>query len=126
MSLPPAAGGAEARARALRASRWALLLGNFAIGCGVMVTVGSLNDLTRALGISVAEGGRLIALAAATMCLSAPLAAGIVAGFDRRRLLTAALAWYAVGHLLCAFAPGYGVLMVLRALTVLTASVFTP
>lgn len=29
--------------------RWALLFGNFAIGCGVMVVAGSLNDLTRSL-----------------------------------------------------------------------------
>lgn len=114
------------RAAALARSRWALLAGNFAIGCGVMAPVGSLNDLSRDLGVSVAEAGHLIAVAAATMCLSAPLAARVVAGFDRRRLLAAALLWYALGHAASALAPGYASLMLLRALSVVTASVFTP
>ena len=45
----------------LAATRWALLFGNFAIGCGVMVVAGSLNDLTRSLQVSVALGGQLMA-----------------------------------------------------------------
>ena len=40
------------------------MAGNFAIGCGVMVAAGSLNDLVRALEVSVALGGQLIAVAA--------------------------------------------------------------
>ena len=30
---------------------WALLAGNFAIGCGVMVIAGSLNDIVRSLQV---------------------------------------------------------------------------
>ena len=89
-------------ARVARARRWALLSGNFVIGCGVMVVPGTLNDLARSLEVSVARGGQLIAIAAAVMCFGAPLLAGVVAGFDRRRLLAFALLWYALGHLLCA------------------------
>lgn len=110
----------------LTAARHALLFGNFAIGCGVMVVAGSLNDLTRALGISVAAGGQLIAVAAVMMCLGAPLLATALGGWDRRRLLAAALAWYALGHALSAFAPHYAALLPLRALSVLAAAVFTP
>ena len=33
---------------------WAVLGGNFAIGCGVMVVAGALNDLVRDLSVSVA------------------------------------------------------------------------
>ena len=50
--------------QSLNAARWALLLGNFVIGCGVMVVGGTLNDLTRSLEISVTEGGHLIAISA--------------------------------------------------------------
>lgn len=110
----------------LPGARWALLFGNFAIGCGVMVVAGSLNDLTRSLGVSVALGGQLIAIGALVMCFGAPLLAGWVSGFDRRRLLAGALAWYAVGHALCALADSHAALWPLRALTVLGAAVFTP
>jgi predicted MFS family arabinose efflux permease len=105
---------------------WALLFGNFVIGCGVMVVAGSLNDLTRSLQVSVAIGGQLITVAAAVMALSAPLLAAWVGGMDRRRLLALALAWYALGHALCAMAPSYASLLPLRALSMLAAAVFTP
>ncbi len=106
--------------------RAALLYGNFAIGCGVMVVAGSLNDLVRSLGVSVAVGGQLISVGAACMCFGAPLLAAAVAGWDRRRLLTAALLWFAIGHALCALAPNFATLLPLRALAVLAAAVFTP
>lgn len=109
-----------------KAARWALLLGNFVIGCGVMVVGGTLNDLTRDLHISVTEGGHLIAIAAVMMGVGAPVMAALVSGMDRRRLLTLAMLWYALGHLACALAPSYPWLWPLRALTVLSAAVFTP
>lgn len=109
-----------------RSAEWALLAGNFAIGCGVMVVAGCLNDLVRGLGVSVPVGGQLITVAAVAMGLGAPLLAAVVAGWDRRRLLTLALAWFGLGHALSALAPGYAVLLPLRALTVLAAAVFTP
>ncbi|WP_375212612.1 MFS transporter [Aquabacterium sp.] len=110
----------------LRAASWALLLGNFVIGCGVMVMAGTLNDLTHDLHVTVSEGGRLIAVAAVMMGVGAPLLAWRVAQMDRRKLLTWALLWYAAGHLLSALAPDYHWLMPVRALTVLSAAVFTP
>ncbi|NUP86506.1 MAG: MFS transporter, partial [Burkholderiaceae bacterium] len=110
----------------LAATRWALLYGNFTIGCGVMVTAGTLNDLARALQVSVPVAGQLISVAAVVMAIGAPTLAALVAGFDRRRLLAFALAWYAVGHALSALMPGYGALLPVRALTMLAAAVFTP
>lgn len=119
----------EARASVadpLRGARWALMFGNFVIGCGVMVVAGSLNDLTRALQVSVALGGQLITVAAVMMCLGAPLLAMAVGGWDRRRLLTLALAWYALGHAASALMPSYAALVPVRALSMLAAAVFTP
>ena len=107
-------------------ARWSLLAGNFAIGCGVMVAPGTLNDLTQSLAVTVARGGHLIAVAAVMMAAGAPLLAAAVAGWDRRRLLVLSLAWYALGHLACALAPDFDWLMPVRALTVLGAAVFTP
>lgn len=110
----------------LRAASRALLAGNFAIGCGVMVTAGSLNDLVRSLQISVPVGGQLISVAAVVMAAGAPLLAGVVSGWDRRRLLTLALLWYAAGHALSALMPHYAALLPVRAATMLGAAVFTP
>ena len=107
-------------------ARWALMFGNFVIGCGVMSVAGTLNDLSRSLEVSVALAGQLIAIAAATMAFGAPLLAGWVAGFDRRRLLALALLWYGVGHGLSALMPSYAALWPVRAVTMLGAAVFTP
>ena len=54
---------------------WALLAGNFAIGCGVMVVAGSLHDIARNLQVSVAAGGQLVAVSGVVMGVGAPLAA---------------------------------------------------
>ena len=110
----------------LQGASRALLAGNFAIGCGVMVTAGSLNDLVTSLQVSVAAGGQLISVAAAAMAVGAPALAVLWGGADRRRLLTLALLWYAAGHALSALMPSYGALLPVRALAVLGAAVFTP
>lgn len=106
--------------------RWALLFGNFVIGAGVMAAAGVLNDLADALQISVALAGQLIAIGALVMGLGAPLLAGWVAAFDRRRLLALALVWYGAGHGLSALMPDWGALWPMRGLCMLAAAVFTP
>jgi predicted MFS family arabinose efflux permease len=126
MSAGAAAPGAAGFAAHVAPTRWALLTGNFSIGCGVMVVAGTLNDLARSLQVSVAVAGQLITIAAVVMCFAAPLLAGVVSGWDRRRLLVLALVWYGVGHLLSALMPNYLLLALLRAATVLGAAVFTP
>ena len=110
----------------LSQARWALMFGNFAIGCGVMVVAGSLNDLIRSLEVSVALGGQLISIAAVMMCFGAPVLAALLGGWDRRRLLVLSLVWFAVGHGLSAIAPNYALLLPLRAVCVIAAAVYTP
>jgi predicted MFS family arabinose efflux permease len=111
---------------ALAGSRNALLFGNFAIGCGVMVVPGSLNDITRDLGVSVALGGQLISAGAAMLCFGAPVLAALLARIDRRRLLALSLICYGLGHAACALMPGYGSLLPMRMLALLAAAVYTP
>ncbi|MEO8836077.1 MAG: MFS transporter, partial [Caldimonas sp.] len=120
---PPAAALAEPR---LAQVRWSLMYGNFVIGSGVMVVVGTLTDIAGSLAVPVAVAGQLVAIAALVMCLGAPLLAGWIGSIDRRRLLAASLAWYALGHALCALVPSFAALLPVRALTVLGAAVFTP
>jgi predicted MFS family arabinose efflux permease len=129
-ALPAKAADAAALAigspAVLARARHALMAGNFAIGCGVMVVAGSLNDLVLSLKVSVAVGGQLISVAAVCMALGAPLLAAALSRWDRRTLLALALAWYALWHAVCALMPSYAALLPPRALAVLGAAVFTP
>jgi len=54
------------------------------------------------------------------------LLAWLIGHIDRRTLLTWTMVWYAIGHVLCALAPSHEWLWPARALTVLSAAVFTP
>ena len=122
----PATTAQATPAAATASLRWSLLFGNFAIGVGVMAATGTLNDLTRDLAVSVAVGGQLVTVAAVLMAVGAPLLAAAFGSLDRRRLLAAALAWFALGHALAAMAPNFGTLLLVRSVTVLGAAVFTP
>lgn len=105
---------------------WPLLFGNFVIGTGVMVVPGTLNEISASLGETVPVTGQLITVAAAVMCLGAPLLASVVAGWDRRRLLALCMVWYAAWLGLCALMPNFGSLLVVRALAVVAPAIFTP
>ena len=124
--MPTKVDSASTETQPLPKVLWPLLFGNFVIGTGVMVVPGTLNDISSALNISVAVAGQLIAAAAVVMCLGAPLFASLVAGWDRRRLLTLSMLWYAVFLGLCAFMPSFGSLLVVRVLAVLSPAIFTP
>jgi predicted MFS family arabinose efflux permease len=110
----------------LPAVLWPLLVGNFVIGSGVMVVPGTLNEISSGLAVSVATAGQLISAGALLMCVGAPLFAAVVAGWDRRRLLAWSMAWFGLLHLACAFAPGFGWLLALRVLALVSPAIFTP
>lgn len=120
------AGTAPAAREPLPRVMWPLLWGNFVIGCGVMVVPATLNDISDSLQVSAATAGQLISAGGLVMCVTAPLFAAVVAGWDRRRLLAVSMLWYALLHLACAFAPGMAALLPLRALALLSPAVFTP
>jgi len=105
---------------------WPLLFGNFVIGTGVMVVPGTLNEISSSLAITVPVAGQLITAGGVLMCVGAPLFAGVMAGWDRRRILTLSMLWYALFLGLSALAPGFASLMVLRVLTVVSPAIFTP
>jgi predicted MFS family arabinose efflux permease len=105
---------------------WALLFGNLAVGMGIMVVPATLTDISNNLGTSVPLTGQLITAGSILMGVSAPLFAALVAKWDRRKLLAFTMAWYALFHGLCAIAPSFTSLMILRVLSVITPAIFTP
>ncbi len=105
---------------------WALLFGNLAVGMGIMVVPATLTDISDNLGTSVPLTGQLITAGSILMGVSAPLFAALVSKWDRRKLLAFTMAWYALFHGLCAIAPSFTSLMILRVLAVITPAIFTP
>ncbi len=116
----------DTHARRLPPALWALMVGNFVIGTGVMVVPGTLTDISRSLGVSIPQAGQLITAAAILMGVGAPLFASLVAGWDRRRLLALSLVWYGLLTGVCALAPNYASLLPLRVLAVVAPAIFTP
>ena len=113
-------------APALPRALWALMVGNFVIGTGVMVVPGTLTDISTSLNVSIPQAGQLITAAAILMGLGAPVFASLVAGWDRRRLLALSLIWYGLLTAACALAPNYAALLPLRVLAVIAPAIFTP
>lgn len=125
MTTPTSSASTPDRAVATPALR-ALLFGNFVIGAGVMVVPGTLNDISASLDVSIPTTGLLITVGGVLIGVGAPLAAGLVAGWDRRRLLALSLLWYAVFMAASACAPNYAWLLPLRALAMIPPGIFTP
>jgi len=67
-----------------RRALWALLVGNFVIGTGVLPPAGMMNDLVRELDVSVSKGGSPIWASAIVIGISAPLIAAVTSEVDRR------------------------------------------
>ncbi|MGB1010147.1 MAG: MFS transporter [Thiolinea sp.] len=110
---------------ALPAALWALLFGNLVIGSGVLVVFGALNDLSSSLDISTAKAGQIITAGSISMCVSAPFLATFIGAFDRRKLLTLSMLWYAALLAFSTLMPSFETLWPVRMLTVLAPAIFT-
>jgi predicted MFS family arabinose efflux permease len=105
---------------------FALSCGNFAIGAGMLIVIGMMNEMATGLNVSVPAIGQLMGAYALAVAVGAPLLAGLTSRFERRPLLVFALVAYAVCLFAAALAPNYATLFVLRFVTGLGAAIFTP
>jgi MFS transporter, DHA1 family, inner membrane transport protein len=109
-----------------RLTLWVLLIGNFIIGTGILLPTGLLNDISADLKITAATAGYLALTGGVVVGIGAPLLAAFTSQIDRRKLLTFALVLYGCGHLAAAVVPGFTWQVIIRALTVFGAAIFTP
>jgi predicted MFS family arabinose efflux permease len=109
----------------MKSRLWSLTLGNFAIGTGAMIIAGMLNELTAGLHVTPAAMGVVISAFAMTICLGGPPLAGLTSRIERRPLLVACLAIYALMHLLASLVSSYEMLLLMRVLTAIGAALFT-
>lgn len=109
-----------------RLALWSLLFGNFVIGTGVLLPAGLLNVLGADLQVPPATAGLLLFAGGLVVGVGAPVLAGLTSRFDRRLLLAMSAAIFAVGHGLAALAPEFWSLLVIRTVTMVAVTVFTP
>ena len=121
-TLPPAS-LTPARERALL---WALLLGNFVTGTGILLPAGMLSELAGGLNISLPAAGSLLLASGVVVALGAPLIAAFTSSIDRRLLLVLALLLYVACHIAAALAPTFEMLMATRLVMSVAAAIFTP
>ncbi len=95
----------------------ALGIGGFSIGTGEFVIMGLLPEVARDIAVSIPQAGHVISAYALGVVVGAPVLAVLAAGWPRRVLLVALMAFYALGNLASALAPGYGSLNLLRLVT---------
>jgi MFS transporter, DHA1 family, inner membrane transport protein len=103
-----------------------LMLGNFIIGTGVLLPAGLLNDFTADFSISASRAGMMLFVGGLVVGIGAPVFAALTSRIERRHILTAALLLYAAGHAAAALAPDFEMQLLIRAVTVVGAAVFTP
>jgi DHA1 family inner membrane transport protein len=117
---------APATHTARRFAPTALMLGNFVTGCSVIAPAGMLSELSEGLGVSISYAGLLITFGAVMLCLGSPLTAWLTSRIERRTLLVATLAVFAITNAASAFAPDYASLLAIRLVMLAVGALYTP
>jgi MFS transporter, DHA1 family, inner membrane transport protein len=106
--------------------RIALMLGNLATGVSILAPAGMLTVLADGLHVGIRDTGLLVTFGAVMLCFGSPLVAWATTRFDRRLLLSAALAVLVIGQAASAFATSYAQVLGLRLVMLAVAAIYTP
>jgi DHA1 family inner membrane transport protein len=101
-----------------------LALSSFAIGTTEFVIMGLLPEVAGDLAVTIPQAGWLVTGYALAVAIGAPIMAVSTAHLRRRSALILLMAFFILGNLLCAVAPGYWVLMIARIVTALCHGAF--
>jgi predicted MFS family arabinose efflux permease len=104
----------------------ALMLGNFVTGCSVIGPAGMLSELSAGLDVSIRDAGLLITFGAVVLCIGSPLTAWLTSRIERRTLLIATLAVFAITNAASALAPNYATLLAIRLVMLAIGALYTP
>lgn len=94
----------------------ALFLAAFAFGTAEFVIAGVLPDVALGLGISIPLAGYLVTGYAIGIALGGPLLTMLTSRFNRKALVIALGVGFVVGQALCAIAPTFEILLLIRIL----------
>ena len=117
---------AEMTGSRINLTLWTMMFGNFVIGTGVLLPAGMLNQLSAELHVDTATAGLLLLVGGIVVGIGAPVLAMMTTRVDRRLLLTLSMLLYAVGHLVSAFTNDFWSLLIVRALMISGAGLFSP
>jgi len=95
----------------------ALAISAFAIGTTEFVIMGLLPNVAHDLSVSIPSAGLLVTGYALGVAVGAPLLAVLTSKLPRKLALQGLMLVFIVGNVLCAVAPGYGLLMAARVVT---------
>ena len=94
-----------------------LTLATFAIGTTEFVISGLLPEISAGLGVSIPTAGLLVTGYALGVAIGGPILAILTNRLPRKTALLLLMGVFVVGHVLCAVAPDYGLLMAARFVT---------
>jgi DHA1 family inner membrane transport protein len=101
-----------------------LILAAFAIGTTEFVIMGLLPDVAADLAVTIPQAGLLVSSYAMGVVVGGPILAVATSGLPERRTLLGLFGLFITGNLLCALAPGYGMLMGARVVTAFAHGTF--
>ncbi|WP_442504187.1 MFS transporter [Marinivivus vitaminiproducens] len=103
---------------------FALAAGAFGIGTTEFVVMGLLPQVAQDLGVTIPSAGLIVSGYAAGVVVGAPVLAILTNRLPRKATLIGLMLLFALGNLLCAIAPTYGLLMAARVLTAFAHAAF--
>lgn len=104
----------------------ALMLGNVVTGCSVLAPAGMLSELSSSLDVTIRDAGLLITFGAIVLCLGSPLTAWLTSRIERRTLLAATLAVFALTNAASALVSDYSSLLIIRLIMLAIGALYTP
>src|SRR5580704_11348601 len=113
------------RTRRPRSLYW-LALGTFAIGTEGFMIAALLTIIAADIRVSVAQAGLLVSIFALAYATSSPVLTALTGRVDRRRLLIASMALFAVLNMGAAMAHSFLALAAARVLLAFAAGIYTP
>lgn len=109
---------------AVRRALLSLAVGGFAIGTGEFVVMGLLPQVASDLSVSIPRAGELISAYALGVVVGAPLLTAASVRYRRKPVLLVLMGWFALGNLLSALAPSFGLVLLARFATALPHGAF--
>ena len=103
---------------------YALALAAFAVGTAEFIIAGLLPTMAADLSVSIPTAGLLISGYALSVAIGGPILALLTAHLPRRPMILVTVALYAIGHVACALAPNYDLLLASRIIVALTHGLF--
>jgi predicted MFS family arabinose efflux permease len=116
----------QVRQLPVRTTLLALAIGAFAIGSDAFVAIGVVNEIARDLNISVSVAGQLVTVFALCYAIFAPIAATLLAGACRKKVMLATMLLFSVGNIVCAVADSVTGIFLGRIIAAMGAAAFTP